>query len=211
MKFILGTKQHMTQVFNDAGKVIPVTVLTVSPNVVTYLRTKERDGYSAAQVGAGSKREKNISKAVLGHLKGKGTFAFLREFRPNTPAEEEAMSKLAEGAALDVDIFAPGDKVQVSAISKAKGFQGVVKRHKFKGDSRTHGRKHSERAPGSIGGGGRAGGRVIKGMRMGGRMGADRVTVKNLRVVAINKDNHELLIGGAVPGHRGTLVEIRSM
>ena len=103
-----------------------------------------------------------------------------------------------------------GDRVSVSGISKGKGFQGVVKRHKFKGGSRTHGQKHSEREPGAIGGGGRAGGRVARGMRMAGRMGGDRITVKNLKVLEVDKDNNQILISGAVPGRRGTLLEIRS-
>ncbi len=211
MKFIVGFKQHMTQIFDEAGTVQPVTVLSATPNVVTAIKSKEKDGYIAVQVGAGERKEKNISKAVKGHVKGHGNFSVLKEFRPENVGDEGEVSKMTPGTALAVDVFAPGDKVVVSAISKGKGFQGVVKRHGFKGDSRTHGRKHSERAPGSIGGGGRAGGRVVKGMRMAGRMGSDRITVKNLKVVAINKEAGEILISGAVPGRRGTVVEVRGM
>ena len=108
-----------------------------------------------------------------------------------------------------MDIFVIGDKIAVSAVSKGKGFQGVVKRHGFHGGPRSHGQKHSEREPGSIGGGGRSGGKVIKGMRMAGRMGSDRITVKNLKVIGIDKENNIMLVSGAVPGRRGTLVEIR--
>jgi len=201
----------MTQIFDETGKVTPVTVLSASPNVVIAIKSKEKDGYVAVQVGAGARKEKNISMPVRGHLKGLGNFMVLKEYRPEKVSEEDELSKMTPGTAVGVDVFAPGDKVVVSAISKGKGFQGVVKRHKFKGDSRTHGRKHSERAPGSIGGGGRAGGRVIKGMRMAGRMGADRITVKNLHVVAIHKEGNEILISGAVPGRRGTIVEVRGM
>lgn len=210
MKFILGTKVHMIQVFDEDGSAHAATVLRVAPNTVTMIRTKEKDGYVAAQIGAGKKAAKNVSKPVLGHLKELGPFATIREFRPTNTDGEAAVAQLTRGATIDVSLFAPGDIVTVSAISKGKGFQGVVKRHGFKGDSRTHGRKHSERAPGSIGGGGRAGGRVVKGMRMAGRMGGERVTVKNLKVLGVDSDNNELLIKGAIPGRRGTVVEVRT-
>ncbi|MEK7117057.1 MAG: 50S ribosomal protein L3 [Patescibacteria group bacterium] len=209
MKFILAKKVNMTQIFGEDGSVAAATVLNVEPNVVSYVKTKEKDGYSAVQVGAGSRREKNISKPVKGHLKDlmnaetKRGPAVLREFRI------EDASELKRGDKISVENFAVGDNVTVSSISKGKGFQGVVKRHGFHGGPRSHGQKHSEREPGSIGGGGRSGGKVIKGMRMAGRMGGDRITVKNLRVLGIDKDNNAMLVSGAVPGRRGTLVEIR--
>ncbi|MBI4086911.1 50S ribosomal protein L3 [Candidatus Kaiserbacteria bacterium] len=205
VKFILGTKQRMTQVFNEAGVVYPATVLRVEPGIVSQVKTVEKDGYAAVQIASGATKEKRMSRAQVGHLGG--AYARVREYRPRRAGETiEAVEK---GSAVTVDMFAVGDIVTVSAISKSKGFQGVVKRHGFHGDKASHGRKHSMRAPGSIGGGGRDGGRVIKGMRMAGRMGGDRVTVKNLKVVAVDPASNLLLISGAVPGRPGTVVEIR--
>lgn len=208
MKFILGTKNGMTQVFDDKGVCYPVTVLKVEPIKVTALKTAERDGYDAVQVAALPQKESRMSKADLGHQGG--AVKTVKEFRARS-SKGEKIEGLDVGAALDLSTFAPGDTVTVSAVSKGKGFQGVVKRHGFGGDMASHGRKHSHRAPGSIGGGGRAGGRVIKGMRMAGRMGSDKVTVKNLKIVQINKDENLLLIKGAIPGRKGTLVEIRGI
>ncbi|OHB08693.1 MAG: 50S ribosomal protein L3 [Candidatus Zambryskibacteria bacterium RIFCSPLOWO2_02_FULL_38_13] len=203
MKFILAKKVNMTQIFGEDGTVQPATILNVEPVTVSQIKTKEKDGYNAVQIGTGSRKEKNISKAVRGHLKDIGNLATLKEFRI-----EEA-SSLNRGDKISLDIFVIGDKIAVSAVSKGKGFQGVVKRHGFHGGPRSHGQKHSEREPGSIGGGGRSGGKVIKGMRMAGRMGSDRITVKNLKVIGIDKENNIMLVSGAVPGRRGTLVEIR--
>lgn len=193
----------MSQAWGDDGQVHPVTVVSVGPNVVTQVKTEEKDGYSAVQVGWGERHPKNISKPVKGHLKGLGNFRGLKEFRM------EGSTKAAVGDKIDASVFKPGDEVVISAISKGKGFQGGVKRHGFHGGSRTHGQKHSEREPGGIGGGGRAGGRVAKGMRMAGRMGGDRVTVKNVKVIQVDAAKNIILVGGAVPGRRGTLVEIR--
>ncbi len=191
----------MTQVFDAEGRVHPATVITAAPLTVTHVRTIEKDGYVAAQVGMGAKKPKNASKPELGHFKDLAVPKVTREIR--------GMEGVERGAAINLSIFAVGDEVSVSAISKSKGFQGVVKRHGFHGDMRTHGRKHTERAPGSIGGGGRSGGRVVKGMRMGGRMGGVRVTVKNLRVLQVNPAEHTIVISGAVPGVPGSTVEIR--
>ncbi len=202
MKLILGTKVAMSQIFDTDGAVHPVTVISAGPVTVTQLKTNETDGYQAVQVGFGTRNEKNISKAVRGHLKGLGNFRFLREF----PLENATEMKI--GDKIDVSAFAEGDVVTVSGVSKGKGFQGVVKRHGFHGGPRSHGQKHSEREPGSIGGGLRTGPR--KGKRMGGRMGGDRVTVKNLKVVQIDSAKNEIFISGAIPGRRGTLVEITS-
>ncbi len=206
MKFILGTKLNMTQFFDDTGRAYPATLLSISPITVTQVRTAEKDGYVAVQVGSGSKKRAN--KPETGHLKGVGPFRHLKEFRLNNPDDAKNFNT---GDVMDVSLFSAGDIVEVSGISKGKGFQGVVKRHGFGGGPRTHGQKHSEREAGSIGGGGRAGGRVAKGMRMAGRMGGDRVTVKYLKVLAIDKEHGELLVSGAVPGRRGTLIEVRSM
>jgi len=203
MKFILAKKVNMTQIFGEDGAVQAATILNVEPATVSQIKTKEKDGYSSIQIGTGSRKEKNISKAVKGHLKDLGNLAILKEFRVSDTAS------FNKGDKIDVETFAVGDKVAVSAISKGKGFQGVVKRHGFHGGPRSHGQKHSEREPGSIGGGGRSGGKVIKGMRMAGRTGSDRTTVKNLKVLGIDKENNIMLVSGAVPGRRGTLVEIR--
>lgn len=198
MKFILGKKQNMTQVFNENGKVIPATIVNAGPVSAVQLKTKEKDGYEAVVFGFGQKKEKNVNKSQ----RKLGNFAHLKEYRP-----KDGETKAELGSVADVSIFNEGDIVEVSGISKGKGFQGVVKRHGFKGGQRTHGQKHSEREPGSIGGGLRT--RVPSGMRMAGRMGSDRVTVKNLKIVKIDKDKNQLLILGAVPGSRGTLLEIR--
>lgn len=203
MKFILGTKLNMAQVWGDDGKVKPVTVVSVGPNVVTQVKTADKDGYSAVQVGWGKRNPKNVSKPVKGHTKELGNFSGLKEFRV------EGSLALAVGDKLDASVFKAGDAVLVSAISKGKGFQGGVKRHGFHGGRRTHGQKHSEREPGGIGGGGRAGGRVAKGMRMAGRMGGDRVTIKGLKIVQVDATKNTILVGGPIPGHRGTLIEIR--
>lgn len=202
MKFILAKKQGMTRIYTEDGRALAGTVLKADSVVVTQVKTVDgKDKYAAVQVGFGTRKEKNVNKAVLGHTKGKA-FEGMREFRGEA-------GELAAGSEVKVDTFAPGDTVQVSGITKGKGFQGGVKRHGFHGGPRSHGQKHSEREPGSIGGsGGRAGGRVAKGMRMAGRMGADRVTVKNLKVLAVDAAAGEIIVSGAVPGNRGTLLEI---
>jgi large subunit ribosomal protein L3 len=202
MKLILGTKVAMSQIFDADGEAHPVTVISAGPVTVTQLKTTESDGYQAVQVGFGLRNEKNISKAVKGHLKGLGNFRFLREF-PLVKGDEMKI-----GDKIDASAFKEGDVVQVSGVSKGKGFQGVVKRHGFHGGPRSHGQKHSEREAGSIGGGLRTGPR--KGMRMAGRMGGDRVTIKNLKVIQIDPATNEIFIKGAIPGRRGTLIEITS-
>ncbi len=203
MKFLLSKKQYMTTVYTEDGRAHAATVLAAAPMIVTQLKTQEKDGYVSAQVGFDEVREKLVSKPQIGHAKGKA----FRTFREFSPADGAA---LEVGQSLDVTMFAEGDTVTVSGISKGKGFQGVVKRHGFKGGQRTHGQKHSEREPGSIGGGGRAGGRVVKGMRMAGRMGGDRITVKNLKVLQVIPETGEIVIKGAIPGRRGTMLEIHA-
>lgn len=196
-KFILAQKLGMSQVYDAAGSVTPVTVLSVTQNVVTQVRTKERDTYEAVQIGAGSRKKR--SKPMAGHLKDLGNFRWLREFR--MPAGE-----LKHGEKLDASVFAEGDVVNVTATSKGKGFQGVVKRHGFRGGPASHGHPHNHRAPGSIGC--RFPQHVHKGKRMAGRMGCDTVTMRNLQVVKIDSEHQLLALKGAVPGARGTLVKI---
>ncbi|KKS37330.1 MAG: 50S ribosomal protein L3 [Candidatus Sungbacteria bacterium RIFCSPLOWO2_12_FULL_41_11] len=208
MKYILGEKIGMSQVFDSEGKVIPVTVVSADPNVVLQVRTKEKDSYEAVQVGFGIRKDKNIKKPQKGHFKDLGNFRYIKEFR--TPQVSESKLQVSRGDKFDVSVFKEGDMVKVSGISKSKGFQGVMKRHGFHGAPATHGTKHAHREPGSIGGGGgRAGGRVVKGMKMAGRMGGERVTVKNLKIVKVDAENSLLAISGAVPGRKGTLLEIR--
>lgn len=204
MKFILGIKQNMTQVFDAQGNVHPVTVLQTGPLTVTQVKTAEKDGYKAVQVGFGTRSAKNIAKPQKGHFKDLGNFRYVKEFRM-----EDKDAAMNVGDKIDFSAFKEGDKIEVSATSKGKGFQGVVKRHGFHGGPRSHGQKHSEREPGSISGGTRNGGRVPAGMRMAGRMGSDRITVKNLKITQINQEAGLILVRGAIPGRRGTLVEIR--
>jgi len=205
MKFILGTKVNMIQYFSDDGKVHPATVISAGPVTVTQVKNEDdKNKYNAVQVGFGEQKESRLTKAEKGHLKDIGSFKHLKEFRV---AKTEA-ANFKKGDKIDVSIFGKGDEVEVSGVSKGKGFQGVIKRHGFHGGPRSHGQKHSERAPGSIGGGLRT--HVPKGMRMGGRMGSDRITVKHLTVLEVDKDNNTMLISGALPGRRGTLVEVRS-
>jgi large subunit ribosomal protein L3 len=210
MKFILGKKQHMTQYFLEDGTVVPATVISAGPLVVTQVKNPDIDGYTAIQVAYEEQKENRAHKSHLGHIKkildkNEGStegepkaYKHLREFRD--------IEEVKEGDVISVDVFKKGDIIIVSGLSKGKGFQGVVKRHGFHGGPRSHGQKHSEREPGSIGGGLRN--KVPKGMRMAGRMGGDRVTVKNLEVIEVDKENNQILVKGAIPGRRGTLVEI---
>jgi large subunit ribosomal protein L3 len=199
MKFILGTKQYMTQVFDEKGMAYPATVLSAGPVIVTQAKSLEKDGYKAVQIGYGKRHEKNINRAQRESTKNLGAFRYLKEFK----TEDE----YSRGDIIDVSKFNVGDIAEVSSISKGKGFQGVVKRHGFAGGRRSHGNKHHERTPGSIGSQGPQ--RVLKGLRMAGRMGGDRITVKNLRILQIDKENNQIVIKGAIPGRRDTLVEIK--
>lgn len=210
MSFLLARKLTMEQRW-VGDEAVPVTVLAVEPCVVTQVRSVDRDGYAAAQIGTGTR--KRVTKPMAGHLAARGKVRWLREFKVSeqqgrTAAEQQGWSV---GDRIDVSIFKSGDIVQVSGVSKGKGFQGVMKRHHFHGQDASHGTKHAHREPGSIGGGGRHGkGHVIKGMRMAGRMGGDRVTVKGLEVIAVDPDRNELVVRGAVPGARGALLEVRT-
>ena len=194
MKFILGQKLEMSQVFDDKGNVVPVTLIEAGPCKVLQVKEKEKDGYNALQIGFKKiEKKKKIKKPMK-----KKPFRFLREFKNG---------EYKVGDKIDVSVFQEGDLVKVSGISKGKGFQGAVKRWGFSGRGATHGVKHEHRTLGSVGTSFPE--RVIKGRKMPGRMGSERVTVKNLKVVKIDKENNLLVIKGAVPGPRGTLLEIR--
>ena len=189
----------MSQVFEEDGLVTPVTVISVETMKVTQLKSKEKDGYAAVQLGSGSK--KRLSKPLQGHLKELGKLRYLKEVR--------VQSDLKVGEMFDVSVFNPGDNVKVTGISKAKGFQGAVKRHGFHGMPASHGHKHVKRHVGSIGQ--RFPQHTLKGMRMAGRMGGERVTIRGLKVIKVDKDNNLLAIKGAVPGRKGTLLEIKGL
>jgi large subunit ribosomal protein L3 len=206
MKFLLARKGRMTQIFQENGEVKAGTVLVAGPVVVTQVKTPETDGYSAVQVGYGDQKLERVNKPQLGQFGGKA-FKVVQEFRFEDASE---IGDVAVGTEISLDTFEVGDGVQVVGTTKGRGFAGVVKRHGFHGGRRSHGQKHSEREPGSIGGGGRAGGRVAKGLRMGGRMGGDRVTVTNLKVLHIDKARGEIIISGAIPGAPNSIVEITS-
>lgn len=200
MKCILGKKIGMTQVFRPDGTVTPVTRVHAGPCVVTQVKTKEKDGVAAIEIGFGEKKAFRLNRAEQGHLKGLPMMSVLKSFR----LEEEGTLK--RGDTFTVSTFSPGDTIDVTGWAKGRGFQGVVKRHGFHGQPRTHGHKDQERMPGSLGAGGVQ--RVFKDMRMGGRMGNNRVTVSNLEVVEVHRETNELFIKGAVPGARGGLLLI---
>lgn len=196
MKAIIGKKIEMTQVFKDDGTVVPVTLVQAGP--CTVIEIRDYQDRKAAVVGFGSK--KNIAKPQQKQWEGLGSFAFVCEVK--LPQGEE----YKRGDVIELSVFEPGDKVDAIGESKGRGFQGVVKRHGFHGSPATHGHKDQLRMPGSIGAGGPQ--RVFKGVRMGGRMGGDRVTVKNLEVVEVNAQDGVLAIKGAIPGSRGSIVQI---
>jgi len=206
MKFLLGKKIDMTQVWKD-NKVIGVTRVQAGPCTVVQSRNNGKDGYEAVQIGFGDRKEKNIKKPQKGHLKKLGNFRYLREFRIALNASKDAKERqLNVGDVIDVSAFEAGDSIQVTGVSKGKGFQGVVKRHGFHGQDKTHGTKDQVRMPGSIGATGPA--HVFKGQKMPGRMGNDKTTIKNLEIVEVDKENNILLIKGAVPGARNGLILI---
>ncbi len=199
MKFILGKKLGMTQIFDEKGRVIPVTLINAGPCQVTQVKTKDKDGYEAIQIGFERKKTKKVKKTE----KGK-EFKYLKEQR----IENESKEQFKVGDEINVSIFQEGEKVKISGISKGKGFQGVVKRWGFSGRDATHGVKHEHRTLGSVGSSFPE--RVVKGRKMPGRMGANRVTIKNLELIKVDKENNLLAVKGAVPGHKGTLLEIRT-
>lgn len=200
MKFILGKKLEMTQIFKGDGNVVPVTAVLVEPNVVTQIKNVEKEGYSAVQVGFG--KPKNLKKPQIGHLKGIDQVKTVKEFK----VEASEIAHVKRGDIISVETFEKGDTIKVIGTSKGKGFQGVVKRHGFHGSPKTHGHKDQERMPGSIGAGGVQ--RVFKGVRMAGHMGNERVTVSGLEVVDIDVEKNILYVKGAVPGARNSMVLI---
>lgn len=203
MSALLGKKIGMTNVFSADGTLVPVTVLQVGPCVVTQVKTEETDGYTALQLGFDEKSVEKLNKPMAGHLKkstDKG-FRVLREFRA------ESVEGVEAGATLDVDMFKIGEKVTITGISKGRGFQGTIKRHGFSRGPESHGNRN-HRKPGSIGNSAWPA-KVIKGKKLPGHMGTDKVTVKNLTIVDIKPDDNLILVKGAVPGFKTGVVEVR--
>ena len=196
MKFILGKKIEMSQVFGEKGEIIPVTLIEAGPCYVTQIKTKEKDGYEAAQIAfERMSKEKKIKKPQK-----EKPYKHISEFRVK-------LQDIKIGDEINISIFSEGEKVKISGISKGKGFQGGVKRWGFHGQSATHGTKHTGRTIGSVGSAFPQ--RVLKGKKMPGRMGSEKVTIKNLKIVKVDKEKNLLAIKGAVPGKRGTLLKIQ--
>ena len=205
VKALLGTKLGMTQLWDEAGRVVPITVVRVGTNVVTQIRTPETDGYSAVQLASGELKTKNVTKPLQGHFDKAGVAPRrkLAEIRTSDASEYEL------GQELTADLFEAGQKVDVIGTSKGKGFAGVMKRHGFSGVSASHGAHRNHRKPGSIGACATPS-RVFRGLRMAGRMGKDRVTVLNLPVHAVDVEKGIILLAGAVPGNKGGTVVVRT-
>ena len=197
---ILGKKIGMTQVYDDTGQAVPVTVLEVGPCHVTQVKTKERDGYAAIQLGFGETQ--HLNRPLRGHLRDLPLLRHLREIRTDDAEEYHV------GQVIDASSFVPGDEVDVRGTSKGRGFAGVVRRYGFRGGPKTRGQSDRHRAPGSIGAGS-APGHVVKGKRMPGHMGNARVTVQGLEVISVNPERNLLLVKGAVPGPKHGLVLLR--
>jgi large subunit ribosomal protein L3 len=200
---LLGTKLGMTQVWDANNKLVPVTVVEIAPNVVTQLRTQEKDGYEAVQLAYGQIDPRKVTKPLTGHFDAAGVTPRRHVTEVRTPVADYTL-----GQEIAVDIFEAGKKVDVMGTSKGKGFAGVMKRHNFKGVSSSHGSHRNHRKPGSIGASSTPS-RVFKGMRMAGRMGGDRVTVLGLTVHSVDLEKGLLLVKGAVPGARGRIVFVR--
>jgi large subunit ribosomal protein L3 len=205
MKGIIGKKVGMTQIFDEGGNVIPVTVIEAGPCFVTQVRNGERDGYTAVQLGFSETKPQRLTQGQLGHLRRNNLPAlrYLREFRVRNGEVD-----VEEGQQIKADVFAIGDRVDVIGKSKGRGFAGTVKRHHFSRQPVTHGASDRVRAPGSIGAGSTPG-RVIKGMRMSGHMGDERVTIENLEVVVVDADRNLIAVRGSVPGANGGIVMIK--
>ena len=205
MRSIIGKKLGMTRVFDEAGNVVAATVIEAGPNVVTQVKTLEKDGYRAVQIGFGARKPKHVTKAVQGQTRksGKGPFEVVRELRDFDHGRE-----LQVGDEIKCSIFNPGELVKVTGITKGLGFQGVVRRHHFGGGPKTHGQSDRMRAPGSLGQSSYPS-RVFKGLKMAGRMGGVQQTVRNLRVVKVDEANNLLIIKGAVPATDKGIVLIR--
>jgi large subunit ribosomal protein L3 len=205
VKGLLGTKLGMTQLWDENNRIVPVTVVQAGPCVVTQVRTPDNDGYSAVQLGFGAVKPKQLTKPSAGHFDKAGV-------TPRKHLVEIRTSEASEytlGQELNADVFAAGDVIDVTGVSKGKGTAGVMKRHGFAGLRASHGVHRKHRAPGSIGGCATPG-RVFKGLRMAGRMGAERVTVQNLVVHAVDSERGLILIKGAIPGNKGGLVVLRT-
>jgi large subunit ribosomal protein L3 len=205
MKGIIGKKVGMTQIFDESGNVIPVTVIAAGPCYVTQVRTAEKDGYTAVQLGYGETKAQRLTKAQMGHLSKKGLPALrvLREFRVRSEDLD-----VTEGAEIKADVFQKGERVDVVGISKGRGFAGTVKRHNFNRQPKTHGQSDRERAPGSVGMC-EFPGRTLKGQRMAGHMGSERVTMQNLQVVVVDAEKNLLAVKGSVPGAKGDIVIVK--
>ncbi len=203
MKGLIGKKIGMTQIFDESGIALPVTLIEAGPCYVTQVRRPERDGYSAVQLGFGEVNPRRLTGGQLGHLRRKNVppVRFLREFRVKAP-------EVGEGEKLTVDVFEVGDRVDVTGVSKGKGFQGGMKRHGFGGGPKTHGQSDRPRSPGSIGATSTPG-RVFKGTRMAGHMGNVRVTSQNLKVELVDSSRNLIGVSGSVPGPNGKVVVIK--
>ena len=200
LKGFLGKKIGMSQIFREDGRVVPVTVIEAGPCVVTQIKTEKTDGYSAVQLGFGDVKRRN--KPMAGHYKQSKLSRYIRE------VQSDDFEGLEVGQSVGVDIFEPGEVVDITGRSKGRGFAGVMKRHGFSGGPRTHGQSDRARAPGSIGGG-TTPGKVYKGMKMAGHMGDRRVTVKGLEVISVDPERNLLLVKGGVPGAPNGLLQIR--
>ena len=203
---LVGKKQGMTRLFTEEGKSYPVTVVSIKPNTVTQVKTLKKDGYSSIQVTTGNKKDKHLTKPQLGHFKkasvkpGEGLWEF-------TTSEEE-ITEMKVGKSISIELFEEGQMVDISGTSKGKGFAGVVKRWNFKMQDATHGNSLSHRAPGSIGQC-QTPGRVWKGKKMSGHMGFEKITVQNLKITSLDRENNILLIKGSIPGSTGSTVVLR--
>lgn len=205
MKGIIGKKIGMTSIYDAQGKIIPCTVIEAGPCVVTQVKTQDKDGYEALQIGFGAKKEKNTTKALKGHFAKSGTPPKRKVVEIRNFAADKNIGDL-----ITTEIFTEGEKVDVVGTSKGRGFQGVIKRHGFGGiGMKHHGQHDRERAPGSLGGSSYPS-RVFKGLRMAGRMGNDRVKIKNLKIVKIFSDKNLILVNGNVPGAKGSFVIIEN-
>lgn len=205
MAGLIGRKIGMTQIFDDDGLSVPVTVVEAGPCYVVQVKTQEKDGYDAVQLGFGAEKEKNATNPVKGHYAKAGVTVrkYLKEFDFSDVESPEV------GTEIKADIFKPGEEVKVSGISKGKGFQGTVKRHGFGGGPQTHGQSDRLRAPGSLGQSSYPS-RVFKGYKMAGRMGTDRITLKNRTIVRVDAENNLIFIKGPLPGTKNSLIEIRN-
>lgn len=202
MRHLYGIKRGMSRIFTESGEAIGVTVVEAKPTPIVQVKTKATDGYDAIQVGVGDRRKALFSKPQLGHFGELAPTRYLREVRLDSSSTQK------KGDLLTVEVFKAGDRVDVTGISKGLGFQGVVRRHHFRGGPKTHGQSDRWRAPGSVGASSYPS-RVFRGQRMAGRMGSDRVTVQNLDVVAVNAAENLILLRGAVPGKPNSLVLLR--